>query len=88
MDGSGALFGGDVVGGDAEDAAVEERVLEGGAVERAAGEAGDDVGLGCRFAVIFAAHQIAVHDDGGEQGFGDDVGGRQRSGWRRIRAPG
>ncbi len=43
MDGSGALVGGDVVGRDAEDVAVEEGVPEGGAFERAAGEAGDDV---------------------------------------------
>ena len=33
VDGSGALVGGDVVGDDAEDLAVEEGVLEGDAVE-------------------------------------------------------
>ncbi len=33
VDGSGALFGGDVVGDDAEDLAVEEGMLEGDAVE-------------------------------------------------------
>ena len=52
---------------------------------RAAGEAGDDVGLGCGLAVVFAAHQIAVGDDGGEESFGDDVGGVGAVRGRRTR---
>ena len=75
VDGAGALVGGDVVGGDAEDAAVEERMLEGGVLELAAGEERDDVGLGCGFAVVLAAHEAAVDDDGREERLGDDIGG-------------
>ncbi len=41
VDGAGALVGGDVVGEDAEDFAVEEGVLEGGAVQLVALEGGD-----------------------------------------------
>ena len=54
VDGAGALIGGDVGGVDAEDGAVEERVLEGGAVERGAGEEGEDVGLGCGLGGLLA----------------------------------
>src|SRR5216683_2858531 len=46
VDGSGALVGGDVLGDDAEDLAVEEWVLEDDAVEPGAGKAGDLDGIG------------------------------------------
>ena len=41
VDCAGALVGGDVGGENAEDAALEERVLEGGVLELAAFEAGE-----------------------------------------------
>ncbi len=66
MDGSGALVGGDVVGGDAEDAAVEERVLEGGAFElRCRGS-----GRRCRLragSLVLALIRLQCGDDGGER---------------------
>src|ERR1700722_9086578 len=45
VDGAGALVGGDVGGVGAEDGAVEEGMLEGGAVQLCALEDGGDVGL-------------------------------------------
>jgi hypothetical protein len=42
VDGAGSLIGGDVVGEDAEDGAIEERMLEGCAFETRAFEGGDD----------------------------------------------
>ena len=73
VDRAGALVGGDVGGVGAEDGAVEERMLEGGAVERGAGEERDDVGLRGGLGGIFGAHEARVDDDLGEQGLGDDV---------------
>ena len=39
-----------------------------------AGEGGDDVGLRGGLGGVRGGHQVAVGDDGGEQGLGDDVG--------------
>ncbi len=44
MNSAGALVGGDVFGGDAEDRTVEEWMLVGGAFKGAAREERDDVG--------------------------------------------
>jgi hypothetical protein len=74
VNGSGALLCGDVVGGDAKDASIEERVLEGGVFEVIAGEDCEDIGLGCGLRGILRAHQAAVSDDGGHEGLGNDVG--------------
>jgi hypothetical protein len=89
VDGAGALVGGDVGGVDAEDGAVEEWMLEGGAVERGAFEEGEDVGLRRGLGWVGGAHQMRVDDDFGEQGLGDDVDGAGRlratysiSGWK------
>ena len=65
VDGARALVGGDVGGQNAEDAAVEERVLEGGAFELGAFEAGQFDGFA----------EIAGGDDGGGEFGGDDVDG-------------
>ena len=75
VDGSGALVGGDVIGDDTANLAFEERVLEGCAFERGAGEEGDDVDLGRGLGGVLAAHQVSVDDDLGEQRLGDDVDG-------------
>ncbi len=91
VDGAGAGVGGDVGGQNAEDAALEERMLEGGALELAAFEAGEFGGCA----------QFAGGDDGRSEFSGDDVdraaglslrfpihgGMRLRHGWgtRRFR---
>ena len=63
VDGTGTLLGGDVVGVDAQDEAVEEGVLEGDAVELRAGEAGDLGGVG----------EVAGGAGVDGERFGDDV---------------
>ena len=63
MDGAGALVGGDVGGEHAEDAALEERMLEGGVLELAALEAGEFCGCA----------EFAGGDDGRREFGGDDV---------------
>ena len=73
VDGAGALVGGDVGSVDAEDGAVEERVLEGGAVEGGAFEESEDVSLGRGFGRVCGAHEVGMDDDFGEQGLGDDI---------------
>src|ERR1700687_1238940 len=63
VDGPGALIGGDVGGEHAEDAAVEERMLEGGVLDLAAFEAGQFCGRA----------ELAGGDDGGREFSSHDV---------------
>ena len=65
VDGSGAGVVGDVGGVGAENRAVEEGMLEGGAVERGTGEAGDLACIG----------EVAGSDDFSGEGGGDDISG-------------
>ena len=100
VDRAGALVGGDVGGVGAEDGAVEERMLEGGAVERGALEEGEDVGLGGGLGWVGGAHQVRMNDDFREQCLGDDVDrvrrvecdvfhfGMEGDGERRWKGPG
>jgi hypothetical protein len=87
VDGAGALVGSDVGGQHAEDAAVEERVLECGALEQAAFEAGE----------FFRFAEVAGSDYAGGQFRGDDIDGawlrfvlshpcrrRKRQGWGTL----
>ena len=63
MDGSGSGVGCDVFGVDSKDGALEERMLEGDALEAAALETSD---LLCSF-------KVAILADRGREGFRDDV---------------